>query len=146
MDQPQDISLSIVRNFKAPPEKVFAALISPDMLKRWMGPSDDMTVPIAEADPKVGGRYRIVMRDAEGKDHKVGGVYREFSPVSKLAFTWAWEDSPEHETLVSIILRKTSAGTEMKLVHTKFATDQSRDRHNQGWTGCIAKLERLLAA
>ena len=66
MDQPQDISLSIVRNFKAAPEKVFAALTDPAILKKWMAPGDDKSVALAETDPKVGGRYRIVMRRDDG--------------------------------------------------------------------------------
>ena len=111
-----------------------------------MGPDEDMTVPLAQSDPKVGGRYRIVMREANGTEHKVGGVYRTFDPPRKLAFTWAWEGSSDPETLVTIELREIEGGTELTLTHTKFGTESARDHHNQGWAGCLAKLERLLAA
>lgn len=142
----RDISLTIVRTFKAAPEKLFQAWTDPEILKHWMAPGDTMKVALAETDPRVGGRYRIVMREAGGAEHKVGGVYREFKPLSKLVFTWAWEGSPDAETLVSVELRPAGSGTEMTLTHTKFATDRSRDMHSQGWSGCIAKLERAMAA
>jgi hypothetical protein len=31
------------------------------------------------------------------------------------------------------------------LLHERFADAEARDRHNQGWTACIGRLERLLA-
>ena len=146
MDQRQDISLNLVRSIKTTPEKVFAAWTKPENLKRWMAPGDDMSVALAETDLRVGGRYRIVMRETNGTEHRVGGVYREIVPGKKLSFTWAWESTPENESLVTIELRKNGTGTELKLAHTKFATDQAREMHNQGWNGCLAKLERLMAA
>ena len=146
MDKPQNISLNLVRTIKAAPEKVFAAWTEPETLKRWMAPGDDMSVALAETDLRAGGRYRIVMRGAKGTEHRVGGVYREIVPGKKLSFTWASESSPESETLVTIELRQNGVGTELTLTHTKFATEQSRDMHNQGWNGCLAKLERLMAA
>jgi uncharacterized protein YndB with AHSA1/START domain len=146
MAKPKDISLSLVRTIKAAPEKVFAAWTKPQTLKRWMAPSDDMKIAVAETDLRIGGRYRIVMREADGTEHRVGGAYREIDPGRKLAFTWAWESTPERETLVTVELRKNGAGTELTLTHTKFADEQSRHMHNQGWVGCIGRLERLMSA
>jgi uncharacterized protein YndB with AHSA1/START domain len=94
MAKPKDISLSLVRTIKAAPEKVFAAWTKPRTLKRWMAPSDDMKVAVAETDLRIGGRYRIVMREADGTEHRVGGAYREIDPGRKLAFTWVWESTP----------------------------------------------------
>lgn len=146
MDKPQNISLNLVRTIKAAPEKIFAAWTEPETLKRWMAPGDDMSVALAETDLRAGGRYRIVMRETNGTEHRAGGIYREIVPGKKLSFTWAWESTPENESLVTIELRKNGTGTELTLAHTKFATEQSRDMHNQGWNGCLAKLERLMAA
>ena len=146
MAKPQTVSLRLVRIIKAAPEKVFAAWTDPQALKRWMAPSDDMEVTVAETDLETGGRYRIVMREPDGTEHRVGGVYRDIELGRKLAFTWAWESTPERETLVTVELPKNGAGTELTLTHTKFADQQSRDMHDQGWTGCIGRLERLMAA
>jgi hypothetical protein len=34
----------------------------------------------------------------------------------------------------------------MHFTHERFVDKQARDAHEQGWTGALAKLERLLAA
>jgi uncharacterized protein YndB with AHSA1/START domain len=146
MDKAQDISLTLVRKIKATPEKVFAAWTDPKILKKWMSPRDEMEVTLAEANLKVGGRYRIIMHDPDGKDHIVGGAYSEIAPCSRLAFTWAWEGSPGPETLVTIELREISEGTELTLTHTKFENEPARDMHNQGWVGCIGRLEKYINA
>ena len=146
MAETKDISLSLIRIIKAPPEKVFAAWTEPKTLKLWMAPTAQMDVAVAETDLKVGGRYRIVMRERDGKEHRVGGVYKIIEKSRKIIFTWGWEGSSDAETLVTVELRRIGAGTELTLTHSKFANDKDRDMHNQGWMGCIGRLETLFAA
>jgi uncharacterized protein YndB with AHSA1/START domain len=143
--KPQDISLSLVKTIKAAPEKVYAAWTEPETLKRWMAPRDDMTVAVAETDLRIGGRWRILMREPDGGKHDVFGVYRALDPGRKLAFTWSWKGAPEDATLVTIDLREIAGGTELTLTHTKFADEAQRDRHNMGWTGCVGRLEKLFS-
>ena len=138
-------SLTIVRKFSASPEEVWNALTQPQALKQWMGPSDAFSVPIAEADVRVGGRYHIVMQAPDGELHDVSGEYREVVPNRKLVYTWAWKSTPERESLVTLDLSAAGAGTELTLKHERFADVEARNRHNEGWTGCIARLGRLLA-
>ena len=146
MAKAKDISLSLVRTIKTTPEKVFAAWTEPKTLKRWMSPSDSMEVAVAETDLRVGGRYRIVMREPDGKEHKVAGVYKEIEKARKLVFTWVWAGDSESETLVTIELRKKGLNTELTLTHTKFSDEKIRDMHNEGWAGCVGRLEKLMAA
>jgi uncharacterized protein YndB with AHSA1/START domain len=146
MAKTKEISLSIVRTIRAPPEKVFAAWTEPETLKKWMSPTKEMEVAVAETDLRVGGSYRIVMRDPDGKEHRVGGIYKVIEKFKKIAFTWGWDGSPDAATLVTVELRKNGAGTELTLTHSKFADDRTRDMHNQGWVGCIGRLEVLFAA
>jgi uncharacterized protein YndB with AHSA1/START domain len=145
MAKTKDISLSLVRTIKAPPEKVFAAWTDPKTLKKWMSPTKEMEVAVAETDLRVGGSYRIVMREPDGKEHRVGGIYKVIEKFKKIAFTWGWDSSPDAATLVTVELRKNGAGTELTLTHSKFADDKTRDMHNQGWVGCIGRLEVLFA-
>jgi uncharacterized protein YndB with AHSA1/START domain len=105
-----------------------------------------MEVAVAETDLRVGGRYLIVMREPDGKEHKVAGVYKEIENPRKIVFTWIWEGDPGVETLVTIDLRKKGTGTELTLTHTKFSDEKTRDMHNQGWVGCVGRLENLFAA
>ncbi len=138
-------SLSIVRKHDAAPGKVWRAITEPEMLKRWMAPSDDFKIPVAEAELRVGGRYHIIMNAPDGQVHDVSGVYREIVPNKKLVYTWAWKSTPERESVVTIELRAAGGGTELTLKHEQFADAEARDRHQQGWMGCLARLEKAVA-
>jgi uncharacterized protein YndB with AHSA1/START domain len=110
-----------------------------------MAPSDAFAVLLAEADVRVGGRYRIVVKAPDGEEHDVSGTYREVVPGKKLVYTWAWKSTSERESLVTVELRAVGGGTELRLRHEQFFDAAARDRHQHGWDGCIARLERLLA-
>ena len=138
-------SLSIVRKLDAAPGEVWRAITEPEMLKRWMAPSDDFKIPVVEAELRVGGRYHIIMNAPDGQVHDVSGVYREIVPNKKLVYTWAWKSTPERESVVTIELRPTGGGTELTLKHEQFADAEARDRHQQGWMGCLARLESAVA-
>jgi uncharacterized protein YndB with AHSA1/START domain len=114
-------------------------------MKRWFAPSDDFAVPVVEADVRVGGRYRIVMHSPDGEEHDVRGEYREIVPNEKLVFTWAWRSTPERESLVTVRLRPAGAGTELTVTHEQFFDAEARDKHRQGWEGCLGRLERAFA-
>ena len=137
-------SLTIVRRLKAAPKKVWRALTQPEALKQWMAPDDAFQVPVSETDVRVGGRYHIVMKSPDGETHDVSGVYREVVANNKLVYTWAWKSTPERESLVTIELRAAGAGTELTLKHEEFFDEEARDKHQHGWTGCLARLEKLV--
>lgn len=137
-------SLTIVRKLKAAPEKVWHALTQPDALKQWFAPGDDFKIPVAETDPRVGGRFHVVMKSPDGEEHDVSGVYRVVEPDRKLVHTWAWKSTPERESLVTFELRAAGGGTELTLRHEQFADEEARDKHQHGWTGCLARLEKFV--
>jgi uncharacterized protein YndB with AHSA1/START domain len=137
-------SLSIKRRLNASPAKVFAAWTDPAKIARWFGPRQ-IEVVRAEADARVGGRYRIVARSPDGEEHDVSGVYREVVPDRKLVFTWAWRSTPERESLVTIELKSDGDGTLLTLTHEQFFDEGARDRHRSGWSGALDKLEKFLA-
>lgn len=137
-------SLTIKRRFNAAPEKVFAAWTDPQKLMRWMGPQGVVRCE-AENDLQVGGRYHIRMFMSD-EEHNVGGVYREIVPNEKVVFTWAWRSTPERESLVTVTVKPDGTGTLMTLLHEQFFDEDARDRHNNGWTGTMARLEAYLEA
>ena len=140
-------SLTVKRRFKASPAKVFAAWTDPEKVKHWMGPGQVRVVE-AQADARPGGRYRWHMQSPEGKDHDVGGVYREVVKNEKLVFTWAWKVAPPdepHESLVTVLLKPDGGGTLLTLTHEHLFDEESREGHEKGWLGTFEKLERLLA-
>jgi len=110
-----------------------------------MAPNDAFSTLVAETDVRIGGHYHIVMRSPDGELHDVSGVYREIVPNRKLVYTWAWKSTPERESLVTVELRPVESGTELTLRHEQFFDAAARDRHNEGWVGCLGSLERFLS-
>ena len=135
-------SLTLKRRYNAPPAKVFAAWTEPEKLARWFGP-EGITNVQAELDLRVGGRYRITA-ESPGDTHEVSGVYREVVTNEKVVFTWAWKSTPERESLVTVLLKADGGGTLLTLTHDQFFDEGARDRHQQGWTGALDKLEKFL--
>jgi len=137
-------SLTIKRRFNAPPAKVFAAWTDPQKVMRWMGPGD-IKAEHAEGDPRIGGRYRWVMRTPTGEEHAVSGVYREVVPNEKLVFTWVWKSTPERESLVTVEIKPDGDGSLLTLTHEQLFDTDTRDRHQSGWNGALDKMAKLFA-
>lgn len=137
-------SLTIKRRFNAPPAQVFAAWTDPQKMMRWMGPAGVLRCE-AENDLRVGGRYHVKMVMADD-EHDVSGIYREIVPNEKISFTWAWKSTPERESLVTVTIKPEGTGSLMTLHHAQFFDENARDRHNEGWTGTMARLEAYLEA
>ena len=132
--------LVLTRVLPASREKVFAAWTEEALIKQWFCPQEGMTVPVAEFDAREGGTYRLVVEDAEGKTYSPSGVYEKVVTDEQLIFSWKWADS-ELITRVTIELRALGDNeTELTLTHEGFPETEIRDRHIQGWEGCLAKL------
>lgn len=143
---PPAVSLRLTRRLAHPPEKVFDAWTTREALSRWFGPTDNHTPVVTALDLRPGGIYRIEMRHTGGALHVATGTYREITRPSRLVFTWAWEEKPgEAETLVTVTLRPAGTGCELEIVHEQFVDDAQRGNHEQGWIGCLDRLERALS-
>ena len=136
-------SLTLKRRLNAAPEAVYAAWTDPKKLVHWFGP-DQGPVTKAETDVRVGGRFHVVFHTEDGEEHDVSGIYREVIPNEKLQFTWAWRTMPERESLVTILVKPDGDGALLTLIHEQFFDEPARDRHEWGWTGSLAKLEKAL--
>jgi uncharacterized protein YndB with AHSA1/START domain len=136
-------TLEITRTFDASPARVFACFTNREDWSAWAG-TREIQGEVTLLEPRVGGRYRIVMHRPDGIEMAVGGEFHVLEEPSRLAFTWKWEQG-EDTTLVTIFLRDVGGKTEMHFRHEGFATEDDRDRHNDGWDGCFAKLEAFAA-
>lgn len=138
-------SLKITRSLKAPREKIFRAWTEPEAMKKWFAPNDQFSIPLVEVDLRVRGRYRIDMKSPDGQTHTVAGVYREIRAPDKLVFSWMWEKTENPtETLVTVELYARGLETQLKLTHEMLPSEEQRDKHNQGWMGCLDRLARAL--
>ncbi|TAM01191.1 MAG: SRPBCC domain-containing protein [Paraburkholderia sp.] len=132
-------ALTLRRRLNASAAKVYAAWTQPSQLMQWMRPYETTCVH-AEADVRVGGRFRVIMRAPDGEDHDVSGQYLEVVPDTRLVFTWAWRSTPERESLVTVMLRAEGNATELTLRHERFFDETTRDAHEGGWSSALDHL------
>ena len=134
--------LRVERTYDAPPDRVFEAWTSPELLRRWWAAQPDWTSPEAEVDLRVGGRFRLAMRNTNGETHAVSGVYTEVDPPARLAYTWAWEELDHPESRVTVEFREDDGATTVVITHAGLANDAEREQHGHGWHGCLDNLGR----
>lgn len=60
---PTDTTIVLTRDFDAPVRLVWAAMFSPDKMRRWMLPPPGWTVTRCECEPRVGGKLRLAWKD-----------------------------------------------------------------------------------
>lgn len=146
------IFLEQIRVIRAPRAQVYAAWTTPEILKQWFGPAN-FTCPAATLDVREGGSYRIDVKptpDAPAAAqqhgaHSVHGAYTKVVPNQLLQFTWDPEWNPGELSLVTVTFEDVRGGTQINIRHERFATEQSRDGHNNGWSGCMDKLDAMSA-
>jgi uncharacterized protein YndB with AHSA1/START domain len=148
---PTEREVVITRIFDAPRELVFRAWTDAALLSRWWGPKM-FTNPVCEVDPRVGGKWHIVMRGPDGTEYPCGGVYREIVPNERLVFTNIATDKEGNPILDGLTtVTFTDDGGKTKLVlHTRatalvaYATAHLQGME-AGWTQSIDRLGEHLA-
>ena len=133
-------TLVVRRVIPVPRERVFAAWLDPKSLGQWMRPGG-MTDATAEVDPKVGGRFRIVMIEGP-KRYEHNGEYLVIEPPERLEFTWISQATDSKQTVVTLDFLERDAGTELVLTHRRLPASQIGS-HRAGGTDIRRKLELL---
>jgi uncharacterized protein YndB with AHSA1/START domain len=99
-------------------------------------------------DVRVGGDYSFLVKSEKSGESEIRGTYRELNPPGRLAFTWNTGscdgDMEKAETVVTVDLLERQGGTEVVISHDLFTSEESRDRHQEGWTASLVKLEKLV--
>jgi uncharacterized protein YndB with AHSA1/START domain len=151
----KNIKLQLTRIFDAPRELVFKAWTEANQFQQWFGAAacDGGSLQSVRVDARVGGKYRLQVRKADGEFYTTVGTYREVKPPERLVFTWqfAQDGSGDEygeveppEMLVTLEFKARGKQTELILTHEKFASVESRDRHEQGWTRCLNELGKFV--
>jgi hypothetical protein len=52
---------------------------------------------------------------------------------------------PAARALVTVTFKPDGTGTILTLLHERFFDAEARDRHQHGWAGALAKLEKMFA-
>ncbi|WP_375573427.1 SRPBCC domain-containing protein [Ahrensia marina] len=133
-----DLTLTVERTINASQQDVFNAWLNPDMLRKFMMPAPGMSVPAASSDPKVGGRFDLVMQAGDDQIPHAG-TYKEIDPHERIVFTWESPFSVD-DSMVTLIFAPKDGRTHVTLTHVRFADEQARDNHQGGWTGILEAL------
>jgi uncharacterized protein YndB with AHSA1/START domain len=126
------------RTISASAEELFDAWLDPQAMAIWMRPNSIQTT-VATVDPRVGGRYEIVMRSAT-ETYPHTGVYRVINRPRQLAFTWISRGTEQRESLVTVDFVARGAATEVVVTHEQL-TEGAVPSHTDGWTSALARLE-----
>ena len=140
-----ETTLELRREFDASPAAVFDAWITREQWAAWIGPEGiSCEVPLLEA--KVGGRYEISMRLANGQVIPVSGVFEAIDRPHRLVFSWGWNGDPSRQSRITLEFTARGPRTELVLRQEGLGTVSNRDDHGKGWTSALNKLASHLAA
>lgn len=98
----------IIREFDAPPEKVFRAHTDPELVVQWLGPRDtEMTVD--HWDCRSGGSYRYVHGRGD-EQYGFRGCFHEVRPSELIVQTFTFEGFPDGVALEKLVLEDLGNG------------------------------------
>jgi uncharacterized protein YndB with AHSA1/START domain len=91
--------IRIIREFEAPPERVFRAFTDPELFAQWCGPrSIDTTID--RWDARTGGEWRYTAsRAADDLEMGFWGSFHEVRPPERIVQTWAFDGDPDGVSL-----------------------------------------------
>ncbi len=99
--EPGQLDIRMSRDFNAPRELVFKACTDPALLAQWWG-QKSTTTTVDKLEPRMGGLWRFIERDADGQEYAFRGVFHEVTPPERLVYTFEFEPMPGHILLETI--------------------------------------------
>jgi uncharacterized protein YndB with AHSA1/START domain len=137
-------TLRMERTFQAPPERVFDAWTSEEVMRRWWHAVHGWETTVAEVDLRVGGTVRVVMRDPDkDEEYGGGGRYTEIDRPRRLAFTWLW-DNQSTSGLIELEFEEQDGATLVRFTHSDLWDEEAVRSHEDGWGKAFDNLERVL--
>lgn len=91
-------TIRIIRDFDAPPDKVFRAWVEPELVVQWLGPKST-EMRIDQWDARTGGNYRYVAVQNGAEVAAFYGSFHEVRPSERLVQTFTWEGMPDGVSL-----------------------------------------------
>lgn len=156
------------KTFTASPEAVWKAWTSPELIKKWWGPTG-FTAPSAKIDLKIGGKYIYAMKGPEGSQWDrvmySAGVFKEIIPNKKIVVTDYFSDEVGNkikpseegqdenfpdETTVTVLFEEVEPGkTKLSVIYPKPDNAEQfeamkKSGMEEGWMQTLNKLEIAL--
>ena len=91
--------IRIVREFEAPPERVFRAYVDPELFVQWCGPRS-IDTRVDRWDARTGGEWRYTAsRERDDFTAVFWGSFHEVRPSERIVQTWAFDGAPDGVSL-----------------------------------------------
>ncbi len=151
------LDLVLERVVDVPPELVWKAWTTPEMLTQWFTPAP-WTTPEVEVDLRPGGTFRNVMQSPEGERMTNCGSFLEVVPNERLVWTSAllagFRPAPPRthfpHITAAILLSPQGSGTKYTAV-VMHPTEEGRKQHeamgfHDGWSTALDQMVALINA
>lgn len=141
--------IRMIREFDAPPAKVFRAHVDPELVAQWTGPNG-MGMDLVTWDCRSGGSFRYVM-SRDGEDYGFHGSFHEVRPAEEIVQTFTFEGQPDGVALERLVFEDLGDGRTRLVATSLVDSFEGRDMWlasgmetgvNEGY----ARLDEILAA
>ncbi|HKA56985.1 MAG TPA: SRPBCC domain-containing protein [Gemmatimonadales bacterium] len=132
----------VERIVPAPPRQVFDAWLDPEALGHFMCAAPGITVTRVECDPRVGGKFLIVMTVGD-QDIPHRGEYLAIERYTRLVFTWLSVHAGDGSRVTVRFAERPGGNTKVTLEHMGLADAQACASHHDGWSNILEELTRL---
>ena len=120
-----------------PPEKVWKALTTAELIGRWLMPND--------FEPVVGKRFTFQTKPIDEWDGVVHCEVLEVVPQQRLVYSWKGSTL---DSVVTWTLRAEDGGTRLRMVHAGFRSpdnDMAYEAMSPGWGRIVERIAGIAA-
>ena len=127
----------LIREFDAPPERVFEAWTTVDLLTQWFGCATDMLWTVHEWDVRPGGALHVSL-DFDDNPYVVKGEFVEIDEPHRLVYAW------ENDQRVTVTIEPVGSGSRLTLEHAGLPNDEMCKIVTGGWTAGLTQIKAVL--
>lgn len=140
-------TIRLHRVLRAPPERVYRALLDADALAKWL-PPHGFTCKVHHLEAKLGGTYKMSFTNfTSGHSHSFGGAYLELVPNQRIVHTDQFDDpNLPGEMQTTLTLREVFCGTELSVVQEGIPEMIPPEACYLGWQESLILLAQLVEA
>jgi uncharacterized protein YndB with AHSA1/START domain len=102
-------TITIIREFDHPRERVFRAFTDPDLYARWIGPRS-LTTKITKWAARTGGEWAFVNLQDGQEVASFYGSFHEVRAPERLVWTFTWEGEPDGVSLETMTFAELPGG------------------------------------